>query len=259
MNKVKDKKLLFNFGDNLLNEGFTSIPNILLNYQKELDLTNDELLFYIKIYSKNKSKITDEEIGMKNSRTTYFRIRKSLENKKYLKITQLYQKNEKGKIISIGINYDFSGLILACKNLPMFQIETADIQNETADTTFEQADIQNETYSKKNILKELIKEYKEIYNSFLLNYYSQNDINLYIWQEKKQRNCLHNLFGKFKTVNEFKTFLEKCKNDNWIKTLENGFLPAILLSQFSRIGINKKNISERIYTYKEIEHEPREI
>src|SRR5215207_7974183 len=44
-------KLEVRFGDEILQAGFTSVPNLLLRYQAELDITAAELNFILQVWS----------------------------------------------------------------------------------------------------------------------------------------------------------------------------------------------------------------
>lgn len=138
MSNIKDQKLISTYGQKVLDSGFHSIPNLILDHQRELNLTDKELLFFIKVTHFFKKKfITDNELNMESSRVTLFRIRKNLIEKGYLELKTLYDQSDNGHIKGIGTCYDWTGLITALNNLPMFQNETdvsicyADVQNET--------------------------------------------------------------------------------------------------------------------------------
>lgn len=101
------------FGNNLLDSGFVMIPNLLLDYQDELELTDDELLFIIKIFRHHESfKLHDKQIDDKVSSKTLQRRRKSLKEKGYLETTIYKYQDKNGTWVNDGVLYDFSGLIL---------------------------------------------------------------------------------------------------------------------------------------------------
>jgi hypothetical protein len=101
------------FGNTILDNGFVMIPNLLLDNQKELDLTDDELLFIIKVMRHHESfKLHDKQINENLSSKTLQRRRKSLKDKGYLETTVYKYQNKDGTWINDGILYDFSGLIL---------------------------------------------------------------------------------------------------------------------------------------------------
>lgn len=213
MSKVKDKKLISTYGNNILDGGFHSIPNMILDYQKQLNLTDKELLFFIKVTHFFKKKyITNNELNMESSRTTLTRIKLSLIKKGYLKTHILYNKREDGKIIGIGTKYDWSGLIEILNKMPMFQNEHASSklasnnQNEQADTKMKHIKDVKECLDNECIEKE--KEHqsqlqqKELTESFeifwnLYDYKIGKPDCFYYWCGKKK---LKN--GKFLTIDD---------------------------------------------------------
>ena len=189
MSNVKDQKLISTYGQKVLDSGFHSIPNLILDYQKELNLTDRELLFFIKVTHFFKKKfITDSELKMESSRVTLFRIRKSLIEKGYLELKTLYDQSDNGHIKGIGTCYDWTGLIIALNNLPMFQNET--------DVSICYADVQNETPSIKM---------KHIYS---------NKGKECIVKESKVKECVVTNNGKFikPSVNEILAYCKERKN-----------------------------------------------
>lgn len=95
--------------------GNTMIPNIILLMQRRLNLTDRELMFFIKCYSINKNIIKDNELDLYSSHATLSRIRKSLKNKGYLDYTTSISKNCDGECRTHGVCYNWAGLINACE------------------------------------------------------------------------------------------------------------------------------------------------
>src|SRR3712207_4905542 len=50
MSTAVPSRLSVRFGDDLLQEGFTAIPNLVLNYYRELDIVLQEMMFIIHIW-----------------------------------------------------------------------------------------------------------------------------------------------------------------------------------------------------------------
>lgn len=184
---VKDKKLLNVFGDTILDWGFTSLPNRILWMQKDLGLTDRELLFFIKCYSMNKCVVKDSELGIDSSHATISRIRKSLIEKGYLKSNVIISRIEDGTFRTNGISYDWSGLIQRVKsitlstielncdsglNQPTYQNELPESKNEVSSSSS-----QNYTPSLKESLKEVAEEASNTYSNVVLD--NTNDVTTY--------------------------------------------------------------------------------
>lgn len=92
-------------------------------------------------------------------------------------------------------------------------------------------------------------EFKNSFNSFLLSYFLQEEINNAIWNDKKQREIFwHKLVKRFKDIDDFNNFLKKAEKNEWIK--KNGFPPSLLESQYSIIILHG-NGKKKNKTYKE--------
>lgn len=91
--------------------GFVMVSNLLIAYQKELNLTNKELLFITKA-KKHKSnyKLHDSILDPTVSERTLARYRKSLSDKGYLTFRIWKYRDEQGHLHTEGITYDFIGL-----------------------------------------------------------------------------------------------------------------------------------------------------
>ncbi len=121
---VKDKKLIQNYGQNILQRGFTAIPNLLLERQIDLNLSDNEVLFYIKCYMIHSKKyVKNKDLSMACSGKTIQRIKQSLCEKGYLASEELYLKDEKGRIMGVGTKYDWMGLVKKLDNLPIRQFD----------------------------------------------------------------------------------------------------------------------------------------
>lgn len=113
MGKIKSERLIATYGDKILDAGFTSVPNLLLEHQEDLGLDDKELLLFIKsIYlSYKKEQIKDIELKMISSPATLNRIRRNLKDKKFLQTKIFYEQSNDGKIKGSGIKYNWKGLI----------------------------------------------------------------------------------------------------------------------------------------------------
>jgi hypothetical protein len=122
----KQSKLVVRFGDELLESGFTALPNILLRYQGELQIKAEELNFIVQIwyhwwddadpYPALKS-VARRMAKHEDSVRGYSR---SLQKKRYL-VVRDRQSKTKGQLTS---EYDFSPLINRLKEL--WRAEQAD-------------------------------------------------------------------------------------------------------------------------------------
>lgn len=92
-------------------DGFVMVSNLLIAYQMELGLTNRELVFIIKaIKHKENYKLHDDQLDPSVSSRTLQRCRKSLKEKGYLNYKIWKYSDEKGRLHTEGITYDFSPL-----------------------------------------------------------------------------------------------------------------------------------------------------
>lgn len=103
---------------NILDEGFLAIPNILIDYQGELGLTDDELLFIVKTMRHAEAfKVHDYQLSEDVSSKTMQRRRKTLKDKGYLEVEIHKMQQEDGTWITEGIIYNYRGLMLALNEL----------------------------------------------------------------------------------------------------------------------------------------------
>lgn len=154
MAKVRDRKLVSMYGQRVLDSGFYSIPNLILDYQDELNLSDAELLFYIKVshfYAENKVNV--KKIVMSASRATKYRIRQQLIDKGYLELIKLSETR---------VIYNWQGLIERLNQIVIkesqndTQIKTEDSHSETKNSHSET----NQSHSENSLLyrKEELKE-----------------------------------------------------------------------------------------------------
>ena len=119
--EIQNKYLRATFGD-IIDHGFTSVPNMLLANGHKMGLSDHVLLFIIQALrasyaSKNKGGIIEDgDLCMSSSTSTLYRIRKELKELKgsdgnpLIKIKTFYEKSDSGTISGAGTHYDFSGL-----------------------------------------------------------------------------------------------------------------------------------------------------
>ena len=106
------------WGNNILDNGFLAIPNVLIDKQEELGISDDELLFIIKTMRHHESfKIHDSQISKSLNPKTLQRRRQSLKEKGYLE-TQVYKvQDDDGTWSTTGIIYDYKNLLLALNDV----------------------------------------------------------------------------------------------------------------------------------------------
>ena len=105
----------------LQRDGFVMVSNLLITYQKELQITDRELNFIIKVTKhKENYKLHDDQLDPGVSTRTLQRCRKSLTDKGYLNFKVWKYTDEKGHIHTEGITYDFSPLELKLQEISDF-------------------------------------------------------------------------------------------------------------------------------------------
>lgn len=96
-------------GNYFIDFGFTSLSNLLLDYQEALEISDTELLFLLKTMRYSNG-YTIKNANLSFCDKTIQKIRKSLTNKGYLSYTIISGKNSDGTFYTEGCKYDFSGL-----------------------------------------------------------------------------------------------------------------------------------------------------
>lgn len=90
-------------------DGFVMVSNLLIQYQQELNLSNKELTFLIKVMKhKENYKLHDEQLDPTVSKRTLQRCRKSLLEKGILTFKVWKSQDAQGHIVTEGITYDLS-------------------------------------------------------------------------------------------------------------------------------------------------------
>ena len=94
----------------LLRNGYSQVSNLLFDYQKELDISDGELLLILRIIrNKNNAIIHDEKLDPTVSSKTLSRRRNSLKEKGLLNFSVVKKQEEIG-FSTKGISYDLSPL-----------------------------------------------------------------------------------------------------------------------------------------------------
>lgn len=112
-----DNRIVVRFGDELMEAGFTSVPNLVLEHYAEVGISEGELVFTLHIWSFwwNRQlpypSLSTVARRMGKSWRSVHRYAKSLEQKKLLKITPRYREDG-GQTSSL---YDFEPMIEAIR------------------------------------------------------------------------------------------------------------------------------------------------
>jgi len=147
---VTSKYLRAKFGHGI-DEGFTSVPNLLLDHAHKIGITDKALYFIIQILRAQDRKrrlIKDRDLNMMSSAKTLERIRKELtgfvdpDGYNLIFVKTYYEREEKtGRIIGAGTEYNFKPLIDFL--LERYGTPEPDSQNDGTDDALE-PDSQND-------------------------------------------------------------------------------------------------------------------
>ena len=108
MSKIKSETLVSRFGDAMLDNGFTSIPNTILFYKNRLGITAKELHLIIMVMALNGRGIDEiKDKALNPDGKSFSRQRKSLTEKGLLKY-EVVKCFKKGQFVTLGVLYDFS-------------------------------------------------------------------------------------------------------------------------------------------------------
>ena len=109
-------------------DGFVMVSNLLIAYQQELELSNRNLNFIIKVMKhKENYKLHDNQLDPTISERTLQRCRKELKEKGYLDFKVWKTRDSEGHIKTEGITYDLSGLEEALQKISNSIAEEKDI------------------------------------------------------------------------------------------------------------------------------------
>lgn len=135
-------KIRVRWGNTFTDDGYVSLPVKLLDNQKELNISDAELLFILKICRhKDNWKLHDSQITNTRKVSAAKRLRSSLVRKKLLKTKALNDRLPDGTFTCWGIEYDFSPLSKkleggknhqSMKNHPVDEKSTSNYNNKEA-------------------------------------------------------------------------------------------------------------------------------
>lgn len=178
----KEKKFIALYGELNSPEDFLTVPFEILEYRRELNITASEFTFICEIFhltSKDLNEIKDKDIT--ENRISFFRQRKSLKSKGYLK-TKILNGNKK-----CGTIYDFTELKKIIDKLKKSKLKKSKKETETKIKVETKNDI-NQKYEEDAFIKK--------YNGLLLkllgvdfsNYQkAQNGIKKYLLEAFRNR------------------------------------------------------------------------
>lgn len=150
------------FGNYIYEYGYVMISNLLLDYQNELKLTNDEVMFIIKVFRhKNGYKLHDSILDSTLSTKTLQRRRKSLVEKGYLEYRITKSTDNNGNIITEGIVYDFTALDIALSHLASSISEKEEQKKLEKETTI--IPVIEPIINKSDVIESFKDEYKKKY------------------------------------------------------------------------------------------------
>ena len=151
------------FGNYIYEYGYVMISNLLVDYQNQLQLTNDEVMFIIKVFRhKNGYKLHDSVLDDTISSKTLQRRRKSLVEKGYLEFKVMKSIDDNGKIITDGIVYDFTALDVALSHLAS-DLSEMEAQKKLEKETTIIAPVEP-IVNKSDVIESFRDEYKKKYN-----------------------------------------------------------------------------------------------
>jgi hypothetical protein len=163
------------WGNNLLDSGFLMVPNLLIDNQEELGLSDDELLFIIKTMRHQESyKIHDNQLSETLSSKTMQRRRKSLKDKGYLEVEIHKMQIEDGTWLTEGIVYNYEGLMIALNALDnKIKSERSKMsQNKTATSVLHN---NNKILAQEKIPEEVVKYMDKYKTKYGVDYKLTND------------------------------------------------------------------------------------
>ena len=154
-------------------DGFVMVSNLLIQYQQELDISNSELNFLIKVMKhKENYKLHDSQLDPTVSSRTLQRRRKSLKEKGFLTFKVWKTRDSEGHIKTEGITYDLS----------LLEEKLQDLSNRISQKKEEKISKEAENYiieySDKSPIRKYLKDWEEhygdVYNftSFEKNWYN---------------------------------------------------------------------------------------
>lgn len=175
-------------GNYLYEHGFTMFSNLLIDYQDKLDLTNDDLVFILKVLRhKSGYKLHDSCLDKTLSTKTLQRRRKSLVEKGYLTFKVIKSNDENGGITTQGIVYDLTALEVALIQL------SAEVIEKNAEIKVSKEVPKSEDPKSNNYFLDFQEEYKKRYGK---EYILSTEEKLLLRSLKKeQKECIKYIFN----------------------------------------------------------------
>ena len=208
---AKIAKLNRNPSKNFLYQGgFTMVSNLLFDYQSQLNITDDELLFIIRLYKyatlKN-YKIHDEQLDPTVSSKTLQRRRKSLHDKGLLNYTILKGTMDDGSISTLGISYDLSPLemMLYAISNKTAEEELKEIYEKEKDVVLENDDSEPDELDFN--LKTYVDDFEEYYNTEYVLTEKEKEFYNGLIEEDKER--IGMIIKVFRYTNEIKKVMPR--------------------------------------------------
>ena len=190
----------------LQRNGFVMVSNLLIDYQEELGITDDELVFITKVMKNTSSwRLHDSDISKAVSSKTLQRRRKSLKEKGLLEYKTVTITNSLGQKFNDGIMYDLSKLEQKLQEISN-KIEEKKVETIKKEIKENNIDLTDEDFS--TITESsLLKYQKDWYNYYRTKYELSK-------QERDEYNKLSPFDKRY-----FKYVFEYCSENNLLSKI----------------------------------------
>ena len=190
----------------LQRNGFVMVSNLLIDYQEELGITDDELVFITKVMKNTSSwRLHDSDISKSVSSKTLQRRRKSLKEKGLLEYKTVTITNSLGQKFNDGIMYDLSKLEQKLQEISN-KIEEKKVETIKKEIKENNIDLTDEDFS--TITESsLLKYQKDWYNYYRTKYELSK-------QERDEYNKLSPFDKRY-----FKYVFEYCSENNLLSKI----------------------------------------
>lgn len=190
----------------LQRNGFIMVSNLLIDYQEELGITDDELVFITKVMKNTSSwRLHDSDISKSVSSKTLQRRRKSLKEKGLLEYKTVTITNSLGQKFNDGIMYDLSKLEQKLQEISN-KIEEKKVETIKKEIKENNIDLTDEDFS--TITESsLLKYQKDWYNYYRTKYELSK-------QERDEYNKLSPFDKRY-----FKYVFEYCSENNLLSKI----------------------------------------
>ena len=241
--------------------GFVMISNLLIDFQSELEISNDELNFIIKILKQRPGySVHDEDLDKQVSSRTLQRRRKSLKEKKLLNYSVTKVFNQDGRVTTSGIMYDLSPLE------EKLQIISDSIESKKEKIITKEMKTKGEFIEQEedSPLQNFINDYEKYYgNKYNLSDFEREKysrlpeeykkIISYIFMFVKESNLLGKIVPRlslfFKTPWRFTQLKNFCIENNFIKDLNEDFKSSVEIKKEAEDKNNKKEQEDKKEEY----------